>query len=808
MGFLLSDLRYAMRGLSKRPTFTAVAVLTLALGIGANSAIFTVVYAVLLSPLPYSEPDRLHVLWTKNAEKGLSRRPVSFANFSDWRAQNQVFDQLAAVRPETFTLTEMGEAEEVTGVRVSANILLVLGVKPALGRNFEADEDQPGKEMVAFISHALWQRRYGGQIDVLGQPLRANGKLYTIIGILPPYIKYAGIDVPQTGADIWVPFVPLPNEQVRSFANLRVIGRLKPALTMEQAQADLDSVARQLEQQYPADNSHLGIEVVALYEQLVGGLRLALLVLLGAVGCVLLIACANVASLLLARAAGRQTEMAVRSALGASRWQLVQMLLTESLLLSLIGSLFGLLLAYWGVPGLIRMSAGSIPRADEIGLSANVLGFTLIISVLTALIFGAAPAIQTSRIELAAAMKEGRKGGTGGVRHRRLLDALVIVEIALALVLLVGAGLMIRSVRVLSEVDPGFDARNVLTVSVPLPQSNYPDQARQLAFYEAALAKLSTVPGVESSAGVFRLPLTGFTTAIFTVQGQPQAPGKEPTADYRTVSNRYFRTMGIPLLSGREFTEQDTATTADVVIVNDVLARRYWPNEDPLGKRLFIATEKTRWREVIGVVGNAKLTGLDQPTDPAIYVPFVQNSWPAALRTSFLVIRTAQDPQSQRAVIRGHLREIDANLPLTQMRTMSEITEGSLAQRRFNMTLLIVFAAVAGALAVVGIYGLMAYAVTQRTHELGIRIALGAQPADILKMVVGEGAKLTISGVGLGFVGAYFLTRFLASLLYGVSATDPFTFVALGLLLAAVGLVASYVPARKAVRVDPLTALR
>jgi len=807
---LWKDLRFALRGLRKRPGFALVAVLTLTLGIGANTAIFSVTHAALLAPLPYHEPDKLVGLWAKNDKKNLTQQPVSYPNLKDWKERNQVFAHMAGVRVESFSLTDRPEPERVSGLRVSVSILSLLGVKPALGRDFLPEEGQPGREAVALVGHALWRQRYAGDPRLVGQTLTLDGKAYTVVGILPPRLKNPGLrlTLPASGADVWIPLIPAPAEQNRSFANIRAVARLKQGITIAQAQAEMNVLALQLEQQYPDSNTNVGAEVGSLHEHLTGRVRRGLWILLGAVGCVLLIACANVANLLLARAAGRQTEMALRAALGANRWRLIRQLLIECVALSVMGGVCGALLVALGVPLLIGLSATSIPRAEEIGVSVPVLGFTLLISLLTGAIFGLAPALQSSRIQLVEALKEGKKGAAGGGRQRRLLSALVVIEIALALVLLVGAGLMIRSFRSVTAVDPGFDPHNLLTIAAPLQQASYKDQQLQLQFYERALPAISALPGVQSAAGVFRLPITGFATAIFTVQGRPVPVGQEPNADYRTISHDYFRTMKMTVTRGRGFTERDNSEAPDAVIINEELARRFFPDEDPVGKRLQVALEKTRWREIVGVVTNAKLSGLEAKTDPAIYLPFQQNTWPNALRTSFLVVRTGGDPNNYRAAIRQALRSIDPSLPITQLRTMDEIIADSLSQRRFNTALLLVFAIVAALLAAVGVYGVMSYLVTQRTHELGVRMALGAQRGDILKLVAGGGAKLAAIGITVGVTLALAMTRLMSGLLFGVGVTDPWTFVLIALLFAAVALLASYLPARRAARTDPLTALR
>jgi putative ABC transport system permease protein len=806
---LLQDVRYALRNLRKRPLFSLIVVFTLALGIGANTAIFSVVDAVLLAPLPYGEPDNLVVLWAKNEKQNVTQQPVSYPNIVDLKQANDVFEHLSAVRGELFSLTDRDEPERVTGVRVSTDILTLLGTTPVLGRNFVPEEEQPSKAAVALVSHGLWQRRYSGDPRLIGQAIIIDGKSYTVIGILPEWLKQPGITLGNlSGPDVWIPVVPAASEQNRNFANMRMLARLKPGLTLAQAKTEVDALGARLERQYPDSNTNLRFGVVGLREQLTGRVNKALWILLGVVGCVLLIACANVANLLLARAASRQSEIAVRSALGATRPQLIRELLTECVVLSLTGGLLGLSLAYLGVTLMTSLNSGAIPRADEIGISGEVLVFTLLVSLLTGVAFGIVPAFQSSRSQLAEDLKEAKKGASVSVRHRRSLDGLVVVEIALALVLVAGAGLMTRSFRSVLRIDAGFDPHNVLTFSAALPLATYKDQQQHVQFFERALAKIQALPGVQAAAGTFRVPIAGFATVIFTVQGKPVPTGQAPIADYRTITVRYFQAMGIRLLKGREFTDRDRADTPDAVIVNEELARRFWPGEDPIGKRLQVGTEFMRWREVIGVVGNAKLSGLEANIDPAIYVPFPQNSWPNALRNSFIVLRTATDPKSLVPAIRRELRSVDPTFPITQIRTMDEIVGDSLSQRRFNTVLLGLFAFLAVALAGVGIYGVMSYGVSQRTREMGIRLALGARQSDITKLVTSTGARLAALGIAIGIVAAAISSRLISSLLFGITATDPITFVLTAVLLGAVTLLASYIPSRRAARTDPISALR
>jgi putative ABC transport system permease protein len=802
---LLQDIHYALRLLWKRPGFTIVAVLTLALGIGANTAIFSVINAVLLAPLAYEDPDRLVGVWERQVISNDNQQPVSLLNFEDWKEQNQSFEQLAMIRIGTFNLTQKGETERITGARVSSNLYTLLRIKPILGRAFTEAEGKPGAEPVALISYGLWQRRFGSDMQLVGRALQVDGIPYMVVGVLPNGVSY-----PAADTDLVIPFIPQTRDRVRANHFVRVLGRLRPGVSLEQARSEMDTIAARLEQQYPDTNTGWRVQLIPLHEQLVGNIRPALLVLLGAVGCVLLIACANVANLLLVRAAGRRMELAVRAALGAGRWQLIRQLLTESILLSLCGGLLGLLLAFWCVPILTRLSAGSIPRVEEIRISYRVLSFTVLMSLLTGIIFGLVPAWQSSSKKLTDTLREGRRGSTGGLLHRRVLNVLVVSEVALALVLLVGAGLMIRSFISVRQVSPGYDPRGVLTAGVGLSPIKYAELQQQAAFYQSLLARIETLPGVASVAGVSRLPVVATISSTgFTIQGKPVASGHEPNADFRVISPRYFQTMGIPFAEGRDFTVRDTKDTPDAVIINQVMAERFWPNQDPVGQHIQLSAETTRWREVVGVVGNEKLSGLDAETGPTIYVPLTQNSFPNAIRSLSLVVRAqGGEPASLASSIQKELRSMDQEQALFQVRPLEEVISSSLSQRRFNSLLLVIFGALAGLMAAVGIYGVIAYSVAQRTNEIGIRLALGAQQRDVLKMVLGQGIKLTLIGVAIGLVAAFVLTRILSSLLYGVSATDPLTFLGIPLLLTVVALLASYLPARRATKVDPCVALR
>jgi putative ABC transport system permease protein len=806
---VFKNVRYAIRNLYNRPVFSLIVVFTLALGIGANTAIFSVVDAVLLAPLPYRNPDKLVALSAKNEKQNVTQGPVSYPNIVDLKHENHVFEELSVVRGESFTLMDRDEPERVTGVRVSTNILTLLGVTPALGRSFSQDEEDPARASVALISQGLWQRRYEGNPGVFGQAIIIDGKSYTVIGVLPGWVKQPGMTLLNlSDPDVWIPVLPAASEQSRNFANMRMLARLKPDVTLANAQVEVDVLGARLEQQYPESNTNLRFGVVGLREQLTGRVSKGLWILLAVVACVLLIACVNVANLLLARASSRQSEIAVRIALGATRPQLIRELLTECMVLSLTGGLLGLLLAYLGVMLTKSLSPDSIPRLNEISINREVLLFTLFISLLTGLAFGIVPALQSSQSQLIADLKESRKGASGGIRHRRSLNALVVIEIALALVLVASGGLMMRSLRSVLGIDPGFDPRNVLTFSAALPQASYKEQQQHLQFFERALPKIQALPGVQSAAGTFRLPISGFATAIFSVQGKPVPAGQAPMGDYRAITAGYFRAMGIRFLKGRDFTERDNSDAPDAVIVNEELALRFWPGEDPIGKRLQIATELTRWREVVGVVANARLSGLEAKVDPAIYVPFPQNSWPNALRNSFIVVRTTTDPKSFVPAIRRELRSVDPSFPLSQIRTIDEIVGDSLSQRRFNTALLALFAVVAVALSAVGIYGVMSYTASQRKREMGIRIALGAKQSDITKLVTSSGARLAALGVTTGLVAAAISGRLLSSMLFGVTGNDPMTFGVTAVLLGAVTLLASYIPSRRAATTDPITALR
>jgi putative ABC transport system permease protein len=820
MQTLLQDLRFGARMLLKRPGFTLVAVITLALGIGANTAIFSVVNAVLLRSLPYDEADRLVYLRERHPQ--YEEMSISYPDFTDWRARNRVFESIGVYNFTSYNLTGGGEPERLQAAQGSADLFAALRVRAALGRLFTNEEDKPGGPAVAVLSHELWRRRFGGDPNILNQSLTLNDRPYTVIGVLPPDFRI------ERQIAMWVPVGQLsaqPLWQDRgNHPGLRGVARLKSGVTLEQARADLDSIAAQLEEQYPDSNKHVRARIIPLLENYVRDVRRSLWILLGAVGLVLLIACANVANLLLARAATRQREMAVRSALGASRWRVVRQMLTESLLLAVVGGALGLLLAEWGVDLILAFGRDSIPRADEIGLDNRVLVFTLAISALTGVIFGLAPALQSSRAELQEALKETTRGATGG-RHR-LRQTLVVAEVALTLVLLIGAGLLIRSFYRLQEVNPGFVDEHVLNFRVSLPERKYPDEHQWLNFYQQVEQKLRALPGVEEVSVTTRVPMgDNDWQSGFSVVGQPPPPpGQGPSMEITIAGPDYFRALGIPLLRGRYFTGQDNRSNLSeeklrgldqrqrlraglkTIIVDEEFARRHWPNEDPLGKQI-------RWGggpndpplTIVGVVGRVKLY---RPNEPAgfvqAYLPFLEMP---DNHMSF-VVKSTLAPEQMIAAARREAQDVDPGQPIYDVRTLTKLRDESIAPQRLNLLLLGLFAAVALALAVVGIYGVMSYAVEQRTREIGLRMALGAQALDVLRLVVGQAMRLALLGVALGLIGAVALTRLMANLLFGVSATDPGTFSVVALLLAFVALMACWLPARRAAKVDPMVALR
>jgi putative ABC transport system permease protein len=805
LGDLSQDLRYGARVLWKSPTFTLVAVVALALGIGANSAIFSVVNAVLLRPLPYAEPERLVMVWEENAKAGYPRDTPSAGNFIDWREQSQVFEGMAALAEQSFNLTGAGEPERIAGQRVSAGLFPLLGVEPQSGRALLPEEDQPGRDRVVVLSHGLWQRRFGSDPSLVGRSISLNGESYAVAGVMPP-----GFQFPDRETQLWVPIAFSSEEAAnRGRHYLSVVARMKHGVTLRQAQGEMDAIAARLREQHPDENRDLGATVTTLHEHVAGEIKPALLVLLGAVGFVLLVACANVANLLLARAAARQKEIAVRVALGASRLRLVRQFLTESVLLGALGGGAGLLLSVWGVGLLKTFIPEDISQAAQVSVDARVLGFTAAVSLLTGLVFGLAPAAQASRFNLNETLKEGGRDSAAGARGNRLRNLLVVTEVALALVLLVGAGLLVNSFLRLRGVDPGFRTDNLLKMTVLPAEQKYPDRARRAVFYTELLNRVKTLPGVQSAAVTTSLPLTATGDSQgFSVEGRPDPPGeRRPAVVTRVVSPDYFATLGIPVLRGRGFDDQqDRAGVAPSILINEAMARRYWPGEDPLGKRITMGTpESGPWMPVVGVVRDVRQFELESEPKPQVYLSYLQAG---IFRPKQLVVRTSVEPRGLAASVRGAVWSVDKDQPVSDISTMEEVVSESLARQRFSVLLLGVFAGLALLLAAVGIYGVMSYTVEQRRHEIGIRMALGAQAGDVLRLAVGQGLKLVLWGVLLGLCAALALTRLMSSLLYGVSATDPATFAAISLLLVCAGLLASYIPARRATKVDPLTALR
>jgi len=811
MKTLLRELRYATRSLLKHPGFSAIAVLTLALGIGANTAIFSVVNATLLRPLPFKDPDRVVMIWgfLPKLAKTNDRLPNSPANFLNLHDQNQSFEDLSAFRSWSWQLTGGGEPELLRGVRVTSEFFQAVGINPLLGRTFVAEEDMPNSARVAVISHGLWQRRFGGDNNVVGKTMTLTGQTVMVVGVMPEGFHFPGGANMISGLqfalqnDIWVPMAF--NEEERKAhgnLNLAVIGRLKGGVSASQAESDL----RTLQQKLPLGTIGYTLNVLPLHQQMVGKIRKLLLVLLAVVALVLLIACANIANLLLARATSRQREFAIRAALGAGRLRLVRQLLTESLLLSLGGGAFGLLLALWGNRVLVSLIPRDVPRIQEVGVDARILGFTLLVSLVTGIVFGLAPALRASKADLNEALKEGLRGTTAGLHQNRLRSLLVVSEVAMALVLLVGAGLLMKSFVKLVDVKPGFNPANLLTMDIQLPDlppSRYANDDEKAAFFKQLIDRLEALPGVESAGGVVSLPLSGaFESTDVILPGQ-SSDEPRPEADYTTVTPDYFRAMQIPLLQGRHFSTQDKRDSPSVIIINDILARRLWPGETSIGRRLTVGFEKTP-REVIGVVGSIKQATLDSEARPAMYMPHQQQ----ASSGLTVLVRTNGEPLALAGAVREQVRAIDKDVPVTHVQTMDQVFGASVAQPRFSVLVVGLFAVLALVLSTVGIYGVMSYIVSRRAHEIGVRMALGARANQVLKLVLKEGMLLALAGIAVGTFGAFALTRLISSLLFGVSAKDPFTFMAVAVFLAAVAFVACYIPARRATKLDPLEALR
>ena len=812
METLWQDLRQGARSLFKQPTFTIVAVIALALGIGANTAIFSVVHAVLLQSLPYRDADRLMMVWEMKRPDTKGQNVINMGNFFDWKEQNRVFEDLAAFFDTTANLRSGGDPEEIPAQIATANLFNILGVTPILGRTFTPDDGKPGQPRVVALSFGLWQRRFGGDPQIIGRKLILNMfdiNEVTVIGVMPAdfnwYVK-TGSNTRKI-AEMWAPWQVGEQTRLRRGRFASAVARLKPGVTYEQSQAEMNSIGSRLEQQYNEFNANWGVNVVPLRRQFTGEIRLALLALLGAVGMVLLIACANVANLLLVRAAGRQREVAVRAALGAGRGRIIRQLLTESLLLAGLGGLAGLTLAWRGADLLVSLAPPDLLNLSQVKINAAVLGFTLGISLLTGVIFGLAPAFEATRLNLTESLKEGGKNIGGSIRSQRLRNSLVVLEIALALVLLISAGLLIRSFARLQGVDPGFNAQNVLTMRVSLPRSKYDNDQKRVNFFRQAVAQMQLLPGVESACAVSFLPFAAPHSGTgVDIEGRPKLPpGQGLTTGVMVSDMNYFRAMQIPLKRGRLFTDQEAAEMRHVVVVNEAFARVNFPGEDPLGKRVVIYMKNDNQPcEIIGVVGDSKHMNLDAEVRPMSYWPHPELAYPGMT----FVIRTKGEPTVVVGAARNVIRALDPEQPVADVRSMESLIGTSVARARFNTLLLAIFAVVALLLAGVGIYGVMAYSVAQRTHEIGVRMALGARATDVLRLVVRRGMTLALAGVAIGVAASFAMTQLMKTLLFNVSVTDPLTFVGVPLLLAFVALLACLIPARRAAKVDPMVALR
>jgi putative ABC transport system permease protein len=803
---MIQDLRFGARMLLKSKGFTAIAVLSLALGIGANTAIFSLVEAVLLRPLPFPDPDQLVMIWQDDSRKGSFRGNLAPGNYSDLKTQNRAFEDVAAFSGASMNLTGDGEPEKINTQFVTTNFFSVLRSKPLLGRTFLQEDGHPEAGKVVLISYGLWQRRFGADSSLIGKQILLNDQKFTVVGVMPAGFQLMGREV-----GLWAPATFSQSDLAdRGSHYLNVIARLKAGVTPQQAQADIETICQRIARDYPRLAAGMWAYVLPLQEQLAGEMRLALVVLLAAVGCVLLIACANIANLLLARAAARHKEIAVRAALGAGRLRIVRQLLTESVLLAGLGAAIGLLFAFWSFSFLKQLIPESMALSTKLEISAPVFGYTLLISLVAGLSFGIAPALQAAKLDLNEALKQSGGRGSLGAGHRRLRGALVVIEVAVALVLLVGAGLLIQTFVRLRNLDPGFNPENVLAVTTNLPRVKYGELPQRSAFYQQALERIKALPGVISAAYTTAAPLAwkGGGSGIAVEGGQTPVTGN--VALHRQISPDYFLTMGIPLRQGRSFIEHDGPEAPLIAIINETMARQFWPNENNvLGKRFKFGFHDSSnpWITIVGVAGDVKQMGLDAPVKAEMYLPYQQIS-NFGFSPSNLVIRTVGDPLSLAASVRQAIWAVDRDQPVSNIRTMEEILEGEISQRRLGMTLLAAFASLALALAALGIYGVLSYAVSQRTPEIGLRLALGAQPGDVLRMVVSDGMRLALLGLGAGLAASFALTRVMDKLLFGVRATDPLTFAVVSLLLLFMAGAACYIPARRAMKVNPMVALR
>ena len=803
---IFTDIRYGLRSLLKRRAFTAIALLTLALGIGVNSAIFSAVDSILLRPLPLKDPERLVSMWEQTLRDGIQQNEAAPANFFDLQSQTQSFEQIGAYGPDDVNVTGDGEPERLDGQVVTANVFSILGVAPALGRTFSPNEDQLGQEHVVVLSDALWQRRFNRDPSIINRAVTLNGESFTVIGVMP-----RGFFFPEREIELWTPWAMEPEQKAgRGDHYLRLVALLKPGATVAGANAELAGIAQRLSAEYPRTNEGLGFVAHSLHQDYVGNLRLPILILFAAVGLVLLIACANVANLLLAQATTRRKEIAIRIALGARRWTIVRQLLVESLLLAAGGGVLGVLGALWGVAALARLLPESLSKLQNVSIDARVFLFTLGVSVLTAIVFGGVPALLASRTKPGATLSDVARDSAGGASGRNVRRVLVVSEVALAVVLLVSAGLLIRSFQLLRNVDTGFRTENALTMRMVLPFPKYAKAETRRAFFDEVLPKIRELPGVESAGMITFLPLSFHGMNFnFSVEGQP-APGdtKLPFALFRVVSPDYFRALGIPLRRGRYFDSRDSADAQPAVLVNRRLAEQYWPGEEAIGKRLKVGPldSPNSWLTVVGVVGDTRQTGLNEQK-LEFYVPYAQELR-SFMAPRDLVVRTKSDPAVIAAAVRRAVWSVDKDQPVSNVRTLDQVFAAAISQERFQALLLGLFAALALLLACVGLYGVISYAVVQRTHEIGVRMALGAQPLDVLRLVIRQGMSLTLAGLVIGVVAGTFVTRVLTDMLFGVTPRDPLTFAGVPVLLLLVALLACYIPARRATRIDPLIALR
>ena len=807
MDAIFTDVRYGLRSLLKRPAFTAIALLTLALGIGVNTAIFSAVDSVLLRSMPFKDTESLVAVWEHSPQLGIARNEMAPANFFDLRNQNQVFEGLGAFGEMSMNLTGAGEPERLEGQLVTANVFALLGVQPALGRTFAPQEDQVGQDHVAVLSHALWQRRFNRDPNVINRALTLNGESYTIVGVMPRDFFF-----PLRESELWIPW-SMPPEQAsgRGDHYLHAIARLKPGVTNERANAEVESIGARLATDYPRTNEGLGFVVNSFQRDYVGDLRRPILILFAAVGLVLLIACANVANLLLAQATARRREIAIRMALGARRWTIARQLLLESLLLAIGGGLLGVFGAVWGVEALSKLLPASLSKLQAVSVDARVLVFTVAVVVLTAIVFGVVPALHAVRANPGEALSDTARDAGGGNSGRYVRRMLVVSEVALAVVLLVGAGLLIRSFQRLNQVDIGFNPNNVLTMRAVLPMPKYGKPESRRAFYDEVLRRVDEIPGVESAGVITFLPLSFSGMKFsFSVEGQTNPSDMNlPFALYRVVSPDYFRALEIPLQRGRFFDSRDSKESQPVMVVNRKLAEQFWPGEDPTGKRLKIGPPDSQnpWAVVIGVVGDVRQTELYGKQMPELYVPYAQE-WRMWMAPKDLVVRTSGDPGAVAAAVREAVWAVDKDQPVSNVRTMDQVFAAAISRERFQMLLLSLFASLALVLACIGLYGVISYMVAQRTHEIGVRMALGAQEGDVLRLVIRQGMLLAVVGLIVGIGIGTAVTRFLSDMLFGVSARDPLTFVGVPMLLLFVAFLACYIPARRATRIDPLTALR